>query len=48
MNVEEPASLRPYLDHLGYTMEESRILTGGVSNNTVLVHLTDGSSIVVK
>jgi 5-methylthioribose kinase len=29
-------------------MEESRILTGGVSNNSVLVRLRDGSSIVVK
>lgn len=48
MNVEEPASLAPYLAHRGYAMEESRILPGGVSNNTVLVRLMDGSSIVVK
>ena len=48
MNVEDSASLEPYLAHRGYAMEESRILTGGVSNNTVLVRLTDGCSIVVK
>lgn len=48
MNVEEPASLEPYLAQRGYAMEESRILTGGVSNNSVLVRLMDGSSIVVK
>jgi len=48
MNVEEPASLEPYLAHRGYAMEESRILTGGVSNNTVLVRLIDGCSIVLK
>lgn len=48
MNVEDPASLAPYLHHRGYEMEESRILPGGVSNNTVLVRLMDGTSIVVK
>jgi 5-methylthioribose kinase len=48
MNVEDPASLETYLAHRGYAMVESRILTGGVSNNTVLVRLMDGSSIVVK
>jgi tRNA A-37 threonylcarbamoyl transferase component Bud32 len=48
MNVEDPASLEPYLAHRGYPMKESRILPGGVSNNTVLVRLMDGSSIVVK
>ena len=48
MNVEESASLRLYLAERGYAMEDSRILTGGVSNNTVLVRLADGSSIVVK
>jgi tRNA A-37 threonylcarbamoyl transferase component Bud32 len=48
MNVEEPASLAAYLAQRGYAMEESRILPGGVSNNTVLVRLIDGSSIVVK
>src|ERR1700693_699622 len=48
MNVEEPASLAAYLAQRGYAVEESRILLGGVSNNTVLVRLIDGSSIVVK
>ena len=48
MNVEDPASLGPYLAHRGYTMEQSRILPGGVSNNTVLIRLRDGSLIVVK
>src|ERR1700693_2884645 len=48
MNVEEPASLAAYLAQRGYAVEESRILLGGVSNNTVLVRLKDGSSIVVK
>ena len=48
MKVEEPASLASYLAQRGYAMEESRILPGGVSNDTVLVRLADGSSIVVK
>jgi tRNA A-37 threonylcarbamoyl transferase component Bud32 len=48
MNVEQPASLERYLAQRGYALEESRILTGGVSNNSVLVRLRDGSSIVVK
>jgi 5-methylthioribose kinase len=48
MNVEEPASLKSYLAGRGYALEESEILTGGVSNFTVLVRLTDGSSMVVK
>jgi 5-methylthioribose kinase len=48
MNVEEPASLERYLANRGYAMEQSCILTGGVSNFTVLVRLMDGSSIVVK
>src|SRR5271167_1594515 len=48
MNVEEPASLQSYLAERGYTLEESHILAGGVSNFTVLVRLTDGYSIVVK
>jgi 5-methylthioribose kinase len=48
MNVEEPASLKSYLAERGYTLGESHILAGGVSNLTVLVRLTDGSSMVVK
>ena len=48
MNVEDPESLVSYLADRGYAMVESRILSGGVSNNTVLVRLADGSSIVVK
>ena len=48
MNLEEPASLASYLAQRGYAMEESHTLPGGVSNYTVLVRLTDGSSIVVK
>jgi 5-methylthioribose kinase len=48
MNIEEPASLAPYLADRGYAMEESCILAGGVSNHTILVRLTNRSSIVVK
>jgi 5-methylthioribose kinase len=48
MNIEEPASLAPYLADRGYAMKESCILAGGVSNHTILVRLTNRSSIVVK
>ena len=48
MNVENPSELSDYLSHRGYSMTASRVLPGGVSSNTVLVDLTDGSQIVVK
>jgi 5-methylthioribose kinase len=48
MNIEEPAILAPYLADRGYAMAESCILAGGVSNHTILVRLTNGTSIVVK
>jgi len=48
LNIEDPTHLRAYLENHGYTLLESSVLPGGVSNRTVLARLTDGSSIVVK
>ena len=52
LNIEEPAELLSYLREARHLRaEETPIiqrLLGGVSNRTVLVQMTDGSSFVLK
>jgi len=48
MDIENPSELNLYLAGRGYQILGSETLPGGVSNRTVLVQISDGSSIVVK